>query len=96
MTAHANDRFSSVAFFIALISVIGFVCLVFFLPHLESFWKDTHQALSATQLSLIRVSRALSQMWIALTLVTLLAATIVWRVVAARQLRKWNVSEAEC
>lgn len=90
MTARANDRLSSAAFFLALISFIVFVCLVFFLPHLEAIWKDEHQALSVMQISLIRVSHVLSQFRIALAAVTLLIASTVWRVVAAKQLHKSN------
>jgi len=87
MTARLNDRLSSVVFLASLAAVICFACLVFFVPHLEHLWKDSRQAMSALQVSLVEASHSRSNRRTAIILVAVLAASFAWRLVAAKRLR---------
>jgi len=87
MTASFNNRLSSVALFITMAAVIALVILRWWVPRVEQISKESHQASSAMQTSLVRASQMANHPWLGVTVFTLVIVATVWRVVAAKRLR---------
>jgi type II secretory pathway component PulF len=75
-------------FLASVAAVIIYGCLVFFLPHLEALWRESREPMSALQIWLVRTSRILSNAQIAIIVLIAFAASLVWRLLAAKRLRE--------
>jgi type II secretory pathway component PulF len=87
MTAHLNNRLSSIALTVTLTTVICWVCLAFYVPHLEQLWSDDHVVMPAPLTALIHLSHLSHDGRLAAIMFSLFAASLGWRIVVARRLR---------
>ena len=87
MTARLNNRLSSVAFSVTLVAVICWACLAFCVPFYEVIRKDDHAPISALLAAVFNISHRSHDPRPFLVVVFLFAASLGWRIVAAKRLR---------